>query len=399
MNTAQVDLLFLTERNSTVRFIQVKKAIFDQRRLTWQESRAEPVACYVWNEREQMVSCYENKEFTFFAYGESGQKLSCFFLDELEKIIGSEAFEYREDNRLSQSIRRYFPTSSQQIYSYSYDDEHGITAAHSDNEIRLEKRDSHQRIYKEYFYRGKELQLVKNYQYDAENRFKSISICDSDSTVHREIQYSHDDTGRLVSRVIYDSHRIKISDEHYAYGKSENPEEEINADWQERVTWIPDGKKEGSRRPLEVFYRTFTSSSAEIPLLCSPPQTLTSPAGFYRGELSRGVPEGKGNFTFTDGRRFEGQFRNGIIEGKGSLTWPDNLTIRGYFRDGLAEGIGECLWEDGRRYEGEFQRGKMHGKGIFSWPDGNRFHGIFENGTKTENGYLEKEYPEADSNG
>ena len=44
------------------------------------------------------------------------------------------------------------------------------------------------------------------------------------------------------------------------------------------------------------------------------------------------------------------------------------------------DGKGMYSWADGRKYEGEFLRDKKHGYGIYTWPDGRRFEGNWRNG-------------------
>ena len=45
--------------------------------------------------------------------------------------------------------------------------------------------------------------------------------------------------------------------------------------------------------------------------------------GWYEGEYKNGKFDGKGSFTFSDGRRYEGQFKNGEKHGKGTFIFPD----------------------------------------------------------------------------
>jgi len=35
------------------------------------------------------------------------------------------------------------------------------------------------------------------------------------------------------------------------------------------------------------------------------------------------------------------------------------------------EGRGLFTWSDGRKYDGEYKDDKKHGYGVFEWPDGN----------------------------
>ena len=55
--------------------------------------------------------------------------------------------------------------------------------------------------------------------------------------------------------------------------------------------------------------------------------------GWYEGEYKNGKFDGKGSFTFSDGRRYEGQFKNGEKHGKGTFTFPDGEMWDGEFRE------------------------------------------------------------------
>ena len=43
-------------------------------------------------------------------------------------------------------------------------------------------------------------------------------------------------------------------------------------------------------------------------------------------------------------------------------------------------GYGEYSWSDGRRYEGEFNNDLKNGRGTFIWPDGRKYEGEWLNG-------------------
>ena len=43
-------------------------------------------------------------------------------------------------------------------------------------------------------------------------------------------------------------------------------------------------------------------------------------------------------------------------------------------------GKGVFTWEDGKRYEGEYQNDKKHGQGTFTWADKKSFSGGWKNG-------------------
>ena len=76
------------------------------------------------------------------------------------------------------------------------------------------------------------------------------------------------------------------------------------------------------------------------------------------GECIKGDCEnGKGTFTFPDGRKYVGEFREGKKHGQGTFTFPN-----------------------GRQYIGEYRKGKKHGQGTFTFPDGKKYVGKFKDG-------------------
>lgn len=44
------------------------------------------------------------------------------------------------------------------------------------------------------------------------------------------------------------------------------------------------------------------------------------------------------------------------------------------------EGKGIFTWLDGRKYVGEYLSDKKHGNGVFTWPDGKCYDGEWLNG-------------------
>ena len=79
--------------------------------------------------------------------------------------------------------------------------------------------------------------------------------------------------------------------------------------------------------------------------------------GWYEGEYKNGKFDGKGSFTFSDGRRYEGQFKNGEKHGKGSFTFPDGRKYVGEY-DGVTNCQGTMIFENGHKYEGEWKNNK-----------------------------------------
>ena len=48
----------------------------------------------------------------------------------------------------------------------------------------------------------------------------------------------------------------------------------------------------------------------------------------------------------------------------------------------MIDGKGTYTWPDGRKYEGEYYCNKKHGFGVFTWKDGSRYEGPWLNGKK-----------------
>ena len=72
--------------------------------------------------------------------------------------------------------------------------------------------------------------------------------------------------------------------------------------------------------------------------------------------------EGKGVFSWPDGRRFEGNYLNDKKEGYGEYYWKDGRIFKGMWKNGLQDGQGEIyepkknkskkgIWKEGKRIQ------------------------------------------------
>jgi hypothetical protein len=52
----------------------------------------------------------------------------------------------------------------------------------------------------------------------------------------------------------------------------------------------------------------------------------------YEGQFVKGLPNGKGKYTWADGIYYEGQWKFGIREGKGKMVYPDSV-VTGYWKE------------------------------------------------------------------
>ena len=104
-------------------------------------------------------------------------------------------------------------------------------------------------------------------------------------------------------------------------------------------------------------------------------------AGMYTGELADGLPEGDGLFICQtpDGKSwtYEGRFVKGVFEGPGRLTWTDGSVRDGQFSGGKLNGFGKYIDPDGATiYEGEWKDNECSGQGTIR-KDGYVWKGTF----------------------
>jgi len=70
--------------------------------------------------------------------------------------------------------------------------------------------------------------------------------------------------------------------------------------------------------------------------------------------------DGKGVFTWKDGRKYEGEYKNDKKEGYGEFNWPNGKVYKGMWKDGKQDGDGTLLnsktgdqlqatWSNGQR--------------------------------------------------
>jgi hypothetical protein len=69
---------------------------------------------------------------------------------------------------------------------------------------------------------------------------------------------------------------------------------------------------------------------------------------------------GKGDFIWSDGRKFRGVYRNGKKQGFGVFEWPDGRKYVGLWKDGMQHGRGVFVTKNGMRHEGEWNQGKLN---------------------------------------
>jgi hypothetical protein len=118
--------------------------------------------------------------------------------------------------------------------------------------------------------------------------------------------------------------------------------------------------------------------------------------GYYDGDWSMGMREGRG--THWDGKAnlYIGQWRDDLRHGRGSYffgvrDWLPNKhsefwlsenveNYSGDFVDDLYQGKGTYRWPDGQRYVGDFFANEKHGPGTFFYPTGTRREQVWRYG-------------------
>lgn len=362
----------------------LERASFRRRFFAWKETERKFSGRYSWNDRGLLSSREEEGEVHLYAYDENGNRIACYRLSKSGEVTGREIWERDSQSR---PVRRIFKTSeppAEEIWTYEHDEAGRMVAERRGDRVRVEKLDSEGRISQEYLYDGERPDLVTEYSYNSSGRLETIEIRGPEGSRHRRTRFSYDDQDRPAAEIVTDSEGRIIRDESYAYGAVHGER------WLERVTWIPDGRGHGKRRPREVMYRSFTLGSPPLRNDSGTKQTVAFANGVYNGPVLGNNPEGIGVFQYNDESRYEGEFRNGVMDGPGRMSWPDGRIMEGDFRSGLLQGQGRCIWPDGSSYNGQFRKGKMDGPGIFTWTDGTRFEGLFEDGRRTDQGAWER---------
>jgi len=374
----------IMETNGNVDSLNIEKALFKRRFFTWRETERRFVTRYSWNNKGQLSSIERENEVLLFAYDDTGNRTACYRLNTSGSLISRESMEWDEKKRITRKTLINIEAQNEEIWTWEHDGNGRMSAERNGNTIRVEKYDQKGRIEQEYLYNGEEPDLETDFTYNTNNLLQTITIKNPGGSRHRKTLFAYDVESRIASEIIINAENRTIKDEIYAYGAAQGKR------WLERVTWIPQGKRRGKRRPSEVIYRSFTLGGNQSRSAPGSPLSTAFENGVYTGPLVDGKPDGNGLFQYNDSSRYEGEFRKGSIEGRGRLSWPDGRVMEGHFLEGHLEGNGFCIWADGSRFDGGFKKGKMHGPGVFLWADGTRFEGLFEEGKRTSQGAWER---------
>jgi len=118
--------------------------------------------------------------------------------------------------------------------------------------------------------------------------------------------------------------------------------------------------------------------SNESTLSCDKSCTFTlADGGAYRGQLSKGQPNGQGKVVWDNGTYYEGDFLNGKIHGAGNFISANGDRYVGSFSEDQLEGMGVFSFSNGTRYSGEFKESEFNGNGILIRFNGDKYIGDF----------------------
>jgi hypothetical protein len=101
--------------------------------------------------------------------------------------------------------------------------------------------------------------------------------------------------------------------------------------------------------------------------------------GTYSGDVSNGLPDGKGRWTHRDGAQYDGEFKDGVMSGSGTFIFKGTKYI-GEMEDNVMHGWGRYSDQDSQDsfvYVGEFKEGKFQGWGTYTYADGGKYVGEF----------------------
>ena len=117
--------------------------------------------------------------------------------------------------------------------------------------------------------------------------------------------------------------------------------------------------------------------------------------GEYTGEVTDGIPNGSGNFAYTNenGEKcvYEGEFSEAKIEGNGVLEFEDGIKYAGDFHDGALNGYAKIYNSYGNlTAKGQFVNDELFGEGTIYDGNGNEIYsGNFKNGVPEKFSYME----------
>ena len=100
--------------------------------------------------------------------------------------------------------------------------------------------------------------------------------------------------------------------------------------------------------------------------------------GEYSGEISDGLPHGKGIYKYKNGDEYKGEFKKGMKDGNGYYKDKEG-EYDGFWKNNKKDGQGKYTFKNGDLYMGEFKLDMFNGQGILLYSNGNKTIGTWEN--------------------
>lgn len=95
------------------------------------------------------------------------------------------------------------------------------------------------------------------------------------------------------------------------------------------------------------------------------------------------MPQGYGQYQWSNGDVYSGDFERGLKQGKGKWRQqpsdpmePQKFNqFEGHYHQDEKNGHGEFTWEMGNKYTGQYQGDARNGWGVMHWIDGSQYKG------------------------
>jgi hypothetical protein len=132
--------------------------------------------------------------------------------------------------------------------------------------------------------------------------------------------------------------------------------------------WVM-SQKDG--KGVETFANGDTYTGEYVSDMFNGEGELVSKGGKYKGAFKNGLKHGLGVMLFYKANaRYEGFWREGRMDGKGLYSWADGKRHEGMWINGERSGLGIMTWPNNDKYDGMFVKNKQHGSGWFRMPNG-----------------------------
>jgi curved DNA-binding protein CbpA len=102
----------------------------------------------------------------------------------------------------------------------------------------------------------------------------------------------------------------------------------------------------------------------------------------YEGGFFEDMFEGQGSYTFANGNKYTGEFKDNIITGKGTSQYANGDIYNGNWLNDKRHLQGTYIFANGDKYVGEFNNDLIFGVGTYNYANGDKYTGQWLNGQK-----------------